>query len=409
MFIGLRYLRAKRRNQFVSFVSLASFLGITLGVFALIVVLSVLNGFEAELRQRILNLTAHAKVLPKQGELIDWVSAQELALEDQQVLGAAPFVSGEVLLANGSTLVGAQVRGVLPDAEPQVSDVGDRLLIGRLDELTPGRSHILLGRILALILNVDRGDTVNLMTVRAREDGQGVVPETFSFVVSGVFNAGQPEYDSGLAIMHLDDAAKVFGLSEGVSGVTLKLDDMFAARELTEDLQTRLPDNLTTSNWTLENTTYFKAVKTEKIAIAIVLFLIVAVAVFNIVATLIMVVQDKQSDIAVLRTLGLKPGSIMGVFVVQGLIVGVIGTAIGLILGVLLALNTSTVFPVIENLLGFKLFPADVFYISELPSEVRWSDVMIVGSAAFLLSALSTLYPAWRASQVHPALALRYE
>ncbi len=409
VFVGLRYLRAKRRNHFVSFISLISLLGVTVGVMALIVVLSVMNGFEGELRNRILGMTSHGTVISSKGFVSDWEDVKNQVLTQASVLGAAPYVEGEALLANRTTLAGSAIRGIDPQLEDDVSDIEARMTVGSLSELTPTSGNIVLGRVLSLILNVGVGDPVSLMTVQSKTDGRGVVPKIHKFTVSGIFSAGQPEYDTSLALIHRDPAAKIFGIAGQVTGVRLRLEDMFDAPQVMADLERQLTDPLTTSDWTREHTTYFRAVRTEKIVISVVLFLIVAVAAFNIVATLVMVVTDKQSDIAVLRTQGLSPGSVMAVFMVQGLVIGVIGTGLGLILGVLLALNTETVFPFLEQTFGFKLFPADVFYISELPSELRWPNVIVVGAVAFLLSVLSTLYPAWRASKIHPAAALRYE
>ncbi|MEM7283989.1 MAG: lipoprotein-releasing ABC transporter permease subunit, partial [Pseudomonadota bacterium] len=348
IFVGLRYLRAKRRNHFVSFISLISLLGVALGVMALVVVLSVMNGFEGELRKRILGMTSHAAVISESGSLKGWQKLRQDVLQESHVLGAAPYVEGQALLANGTILTGSVVRGVDPRFESEVSDVDARMIVGRLSDLSPESDGMALGRVLALILNVDIGDPVSLMTVQGDPDGGGVVPRIHKFTVTGIFDAGQPEYDTSLSIIHRDPAAQIFGIQGGVTGVRMKLDDMFRAPEVAANLEKTLASPLTTSDWTREHTTYFRAVKTEKIVIAVVLFLIVAVAAFNIVATLVMVVTDKQSDIAVLRTLGLKPKSVMGVFLVQGLVIGVVGTGIGLILGVLLALNTETVFPFLE-------------------------------------------------------------
>ena len=409
IFVGLRYLRAKRRNHFVSFISLISLLGVTVGVMALIVVLSVMNGFEGELRNRILGMTSHGTVVSDKGYVANWQQVKDQVMVEPSVLGAAPYVEGEALLANRTTLAGSVIRGIDPKLENDVSDIEARMTMGSLTSLSPNSDGIVLGRVLSLILNVGVGDPVSLMTVQGKSDGRGVVPRIHKFTVTGIFSAGQPEYDTSLALIHREPAAKIFGIPGQVTGVRLRLEDMFEAPRVMAALEQQLQKPLLTSDWTREHTTYFRAVRTEKIVISVVLFLIVAVAAFNIVATLVMVVTDKQSDIAVLRTQGLSPGSVMRVFMVQGLVIGLLGTGLGLVLGVLLALNTETVFPFLEQTFGFKLFPADVFYISELPSELRWPNVMVVGTVAFLLSVLSTLYPAWRASKIHPAAALRYE
>lgn len=408
-FIGLRYTRAKRRNHFISFISLISMLGIMLGITALITVLSVMNGFEKELRERILGMAAHVTVSGTSGRLQDWQEVTDLLAGHRHVLGIAPYVEGEAMLSAGGQVSGAMVRGVLPDQEPAVSDVGQKMKAGSLKNLVPGEFGIVLGKELAWMLGVGPGDKVTVVTPEANVTPAGILPRLKRFTVVGIFEVGMYEYDRGVALMHLDDAAKLFMLDGAVSGVRLKLDDMFRAPQLSRELAAQLPPTNFISNWTQQHANFFRAVKTEKTAMFIILMLIVAVAAFNIVSTLVMVVTDKQSDIAILRTLGASPASIMGVFIVQGTVIGLIGTLLGAIGGISLALNVETIVPAIERMFGVHFLPGDVYYISELPSDLHWEDVLRISGIAFLLTVLATLYPAWRASRTEPAEALRYE
>lgn len=409
LFVGLRYTRAKRRNHFISFISLTSMLGIALGVTALITVLSVMNGFQTELRQRILGMTAHATISSYGEELTNWDKLAVIADKHPHVIGSAPYIQKEGMLIHGQQVNGSLIRGVLPGEEPKVSDVGNKMAEGSLDTLVPGEFHIILGIDLARILGVMVGDKVTLVTPSANVTPAGVMPRLKRFTVSGIFEVGMYEYDSAMALIHLDDARRLFRMDNGVTGVRLKLDDLFRAPFVSRELAKEVPGIYQVRDWTQYHSNFFKAIHTEKTVMFVILLLIVAVAAFNIVSTLVMVVTDKTTDIAILRTLGATPGSILGIFMVQGTVIGFVGTLLGLIGGVSLALNVETIVPAIENLFGVKFLPADVYYISELPSELHWNDVTMITVVSFGISVLATLYPAWRASRTQPAESLRYE
>lgn len=414
IFLGLRFLQARRRNQFVSFISMVSLLGVALGVAALIVVLSVMNGFEDEIRGRILSMTAHGAVSIDGGMVKDWQSVREHALEQNFVQGAAPFIAGEAMLANGAHLSPAQVRGIRPELEESVSDVGDKLRGGELADLKAGSQAVLLGRNLAATLGVAPGDPVT-MIVAARGEEQLRLPKLRQFRVAAIIDAGHFEYDQSLALVNIEDAARAFGLPEGVSGVRIKVDDIYSAPRymaaLLAGLQARVgaQPRYMVSDWTLEHVTYFRAIRMEKTVMFVILTLIVAVAAFNILASLVMVVMDKRADIGILRTLGLEGGRVMGSFIFQGMVVGLVGTLIGILLGVSVAANVETLVPFLERSFDFKMFPGDVFYISEVPSQLEAADVARIGVAAFFLTVIATLYPAWRASRVQPIDALRLD
>jgi len=408
LYIGLRYTRAKRRNHFISFISVVSMLGIALGVTALITVISVMNGFELELRSRILGMVSHATVSGAGEGLEQWREALDEAHRTPHVIGAAPYVEREVMM-QGVRVSGAIVRGVLPAAEPEVSDLSGRMVEGKWDSLTPGSYHILLGRELSLWLGAGIGDSVVLYAPIMRSTPAGVLPVMRKFTVTGVFEAGMQEYDRGYAIVHLEDAAKLMRLGDAVSGVRLKVDDLFGAAAVAQDLNDRLGGRYRVRDWTREHANFFRAVATEKVIMFVILSLIVAVAAFNLVSSLVMLVTDKQADIAILRTLGITPGTVMGAFMVQGVIIGVVGIALGTFGGVVLAENVTNVMRFLESVLGFQLMPADIYYISDLPSDLRTSDVVRISGVAFLFCALATLYPAWRAARTPPAEALRYE
>lgn len=384
-------------------------LGVALGVTALITVISVMNGFENELRVRILGMTAHATVRAQEDGLKDWQNVAQTAGEHPNVVGVAPYIQAEGMLSNGQQVSGTLIRGVLPEEEPKVSDVGEKMVFGKLHDLAPGEFGIILGKDLARILGALRGDKVTLVIPQASVTPAGLLPRMRRFTVVGIFEAGMYEYDSSLALIHMDDAAKLFRMPGEVSGVRLKLDDMFQSMRIVRDLLQSLPGEYWVSDWTSQHANFFRAVKIEKITMFVILMLIVAVAAFNLVSTLVMAVVDKEADIAILRTLGATPASIMGIFMVQGAVIGIIGTMIGAVGGVALSLNIETIVPAIEQFLDTQILSAEVYYINELPSDMKWSDVFAITSVALTLSFLATIYPAWRASRVQPAEALRYE
>ena len=410
LFVGLRYTRAKRRNHFISFISMISILGIALGVTALITVTSVMNGFEKEMRIRIVGAASHATISGYDEPLQDWESVSELALENPLVVGVAPYVEGQVMLVNAGRSTGALVRGIVPSEEPKVSEITDKMITSlSVDEaLVPGEYSVLLGYDLANFLGAVEGDKITVITPEASVTPMGFVPRMKRFTVSGVFQFGMYQYDRNLAVMHAKDSAKLLRMEDGFSGVRLKLEDSSTAPLVTRELRDRIGYNYYVSDWTQQNANYFQAVKMEKTMMFIILSMIVAVAAFNIVSTLVMMVQDKQGDIAILRTQGSTPGSIMSIFLVQGTLIGVLGTIAGLIGGILLATNIDIVVPFIEKFTGPVLDP-EVYYIDEMPSDLRIPDVIKIGVVSFLLSVLATLYPAWRASRTDPAEALAYE
>lgn len=407
--VGLRYTHAKRRNHFISFISIVSMAGIALGVMALIVVLSVMNGFQQELRTRILGVAAHLEISGAGDRLTDWRGVIAQTRQNKEVLAGAPYINGQGMLTNGDQVRGTVVRGILPDLESQVAELGTRMKVGKLDDLRAGEFGIILGGELARLLGVVLGDKVTLLTPQGNITPAGVMPRIKQFTVIGIFEAGMFEYDSALALIHIQDAQKLLRMGEDVTGVRLKLAELFRAPFVTRDLSKTLTGDYYLSDWTQSHSNFFRAVAIEKRMMFLMLLLIVAVAAFNLVSTLVMAVTDKQSDIAILRTLGAKPGSIMKIFMVQGSIIGVLGTILGVTSGVLMALNLETVVPIIERSLGMDLFPAEVYYINELPSKLDWTDVTIIGVISLVLSLLATIYPSWRASRINPAEALRYE
>jgi lipoprotein-releasing system permease protein len=415
LLIGLRYTRAKRRNQFVSFISMISMLGIALGVAALIVVLSVMNGFQTELRGRILAVVSHIQISGAGGEMADWQRVAEQSLKQPGVLAAAPFVQAQGMLSFGQSVRGAMVRGVLPDFEDKVVDFRAHMKEGSLDSLAAGSSdstdafNIVLGSELARALGVFVGDKVTVIAPQGVVTPAGVIPRLKTFTVSGLFEVGMFEYDNGLALIRLEDAQRLYRMDDRVSGVRLKLDDLFRAPAIARQLAGSLDTAAFISDWTRSHANFFRAVQIEKNMMFIILSLIVAVAAFNIVSTLVMAVTDKQADIAILRTLGASPSSIMAIFMVQGALIGFIGLGLGIAGGVALALNIDVVVPFIERLLGTQFMSKEVYYISNLPSELQWKDVTTITFVSFVLSLVATIYPSWRASRVNPAEALRYE
>ncbi|MBI2307756.1 MAG: lipoprotein-releasing ABC transporter permease subunit [Rhodocyclales bacterium] len=409
LLIGLRYTRAKRRNHFISFISLISMLGVGLGVAALIVVLSVMNGFQKELRGRILSVVSHVQVLGGPGDLADWERIAAQATKHPEVRGAAPFVQAQGMLSYNQSVRGTLVRGILPEMEDKVADFRPHMKSGSLDALTPDSFGIVLGSELARALGVFVGDRVTLIAPQGVVTPAGVVPRLKTFNVVGIFEVGMFEYDNGLALLAMSDAQKLYRMEDRVSGVRLKLGDLFQAPRVAHELATTLDVDAYLSDWTKSHANFFRAVQIEKNMMFIILSLIVAVAAFNIVSTLVMAVTDKQADIAILRTLGASPGSIMTIFMVQGALIGTIGLFIGVAGGVALALNIDIVVPAIERLLGTQFLSKEVYYINQLPSDLQWSDVTGVTLVAFLLALVATIYPSWRASRVNPAEALRYE
>lgn len=411
IFIGLRYLRPRQQNRFVSFITLASMIGVALGVAALIVVLSVMNGFENELRGRLLSMTSHATVAAARGGISEWRELIASAQRQQDVVGAAPYVQLQGMLANGSVLNGALVRGINPRLEKTVDRVGDFMLQGTLDELQTAANNMVLGRLLALRLGVDVGDRVTLLVPQTGLIAGDIRPRTRRFTVSGIFEAGLQEHDGSLALVNIDDAATLAGLGDSVTGIRLQFDDVFGAPAGIKTFAGGLAgaDRYRFSDWTVENASYFRAIRIEKTMMSIILLLVVAVAVFNIVATLMMVVTEKRSEIAILRTLGLKPESVVRIFMIQGLVIGWLGALSGVVLGILLALNVGVIMPKLEALFGFQVMPSDVYYISQLPSDLHAADVIFIAVAALVLSALATIFPSRRAARIEPAEALRYD
>ncbi|NBB93595.1 MAG: lipoprotein-releasing ABC transporter permease subunit [Gammaproteobacteria bacterium] len=408
VFVGLRYLRAKRRNHFISFISLISMGGIALGVMTLITVLSVMNGFERELRERILGMISHATIEGYERRLDGWEQVLADVRDHEPVVGAAPYVEQETLIKGRGT-AGAQVRGIDPSLEPEVSEIEALVRDVGFEVLEPGEWRVILGSGLAARLGVREGDSVTIFAPEIRATPAGVVPQVRRFEVSGIFEAGVHQYDTALAVIHYRDAQRLFRTGEAVSGIRLKFDDMMRARVIARDLTDKLGGSRYVRDWTQQHANFFRAVRTEKTVMFIILSLIVAVAAFNIISTLVMVVTDKQSDIAILKTMGLGPKRIMGIFMVQGSLIGVIGTLLGIVAGVALALNVEQVVAALERFLSTDFLSAEVYYISDLPSELRLSDVVRFGSLALGLSLLSTIYPAWRAARTEPVEALRHE
>jgi lipoprotein-releasing system permease protein len=408
LLVGLRYTRAKRRNRFISINSAVSMIGIALGVWALIVVLSVMNGFQKEVRERILGVASHVQILGA-NRLMNWQSIAATAARHPRVVGTAPFVQAQAMLSAGQAVRGAYVRGILPDQEQRVADLGQHMRAGSLDALRPGSFAIVLGADLARALGVLPGDKIAVIAPQGLVTPAGVIPRLKQFTVGGIFQAGISDADSGLALMHLADAQTLYQLGEGVSGVRLKLDDLFAARDVARDLVSSLPADVYALDWTRSHANFFRAVAIEKRMMFIILALIILVAAINIISTLVVAVKDKQADIAILRTLGAAPGSVMQVFVVQGMVIGVVGTLAGVLTGIVTALNIDVIVPAIESMLGMKFLSPDVYLIPDLPSDLQAGDVIAVALMGLGLSFVATLYPSWSAARLNPAEALRYE
>ena len=408
LFVGLRYLRAKRRTRFVSFITLISLLGIALGVAALIVILSVMNGFEGELRGRLLSMSAHGRVTGASGVTQDWQRLIDDVSSEQGVTAAAPFVEMEGMIQSGPELYAVLVHGVDPVFEKPLSGEMINMIEGDLDVLQAGSRSIILGRILAYDLGARIGDGVVLLIPRPVGDGT-LEPVLERFVLRGVFEAGLQDHDGVLALVHVSDAAEIQALGDAVNAIRFRSDDVMAAPAIARALQARLGDGISTSDWTIENGSYFRAIRLEKMMMSLILSLIIGVAAFNIVASLVMVVTDKTTDIAVLRTLGMGPDGVVRVFFVQGAMIGWAGVLIGVLLGIVLALNVPVIVPFLEQVLGFQIMPGDVYYVTRIPSELEWQDVAVISVSAFVLTSLATLYPSRRAALVNPAAALRYE
>lgn len=411
LFIGLRYTRTKRSNHFISFISMTSMIGIALGVAALIVVLSVMNGFQHELRSRILGVASHLQITGADNALSDWPRMAALVGKHPEVQASAPYIMAQGMLSFGQAVQGAVVRGVLPDQEDRVADIGAHIKAGDFNALKPGEFGIVLGADLSRMLGVGIGDKVVVMAPQGQFTPTGVVPRLKQFRVVGIFQVGMYEYDAALALIHLDDAAKLYRMGGKVSGVRLKLTDLYQAPQVALDLSRQLSPygSYYISDWTEQHANFFRAVQMEKRVMFVILALIVAVAAFNIVSTLVMAVTDKRADIAILRTLGASPNSIMWIFIVQGALIGVIGTLLGMLGGVLIAMNIETVVPFIEHLFGVQFLAKDIYYISDLPSELQWGDVVVITGVSLVLSLMATLYPSRRAAKTNPAEALRYE
>ena len=416
LFVGLRYTLAKRKNHFTSFISITSMAGLALGVAVLIVVLSVMNGFGNALRNSILSVASHMQVTGANGNLANWQLVLEQSKTVPQVQAAAPYVMGQGMLSVGPYAQGTLVRGISPVDEEKVAELGTKMRVGNLEDLRAGEFNIVLGADLARALGAHIGDKVVLMTPNGSATPAGMVPRMKQFNLVGMFEMGMQQYDAGLALVNIEDAAKLYRMGDDVTGVRLKLDDPMSTVNVAPQLNAALQEvavanmnNFYISDWRDENPNLFAAIKMEKRVMFIIMTLVVAVAAFNIVSTLIMAVTDKRADIAIMRTLGASPSSIMQIFVVQGALIGIIGTVLGVILGVTIALNIDVIVPFIEHVFGVQFLDKNVYQISVVPSQLLWSDVAYITITAFLLSLLATLYPSWKASNINPAEALRYE
>ena len=408
-FLGFRYTRARSRDNFISFITVASMLGIMIGVMALIVVLSVMNGFHKEIRERILGMVSHATITSFEGGLEDWPQAMELAKQHPEVIDAAPYVESQVMLVNGQNVAGALMRGIDPGLEPRVADISDKMTVGSLDDLADKSYNIVLGKELAMALGVTTGDKVTVITPHAMVTPVGTMPRLKRFTVSGIFEVGMGDFDSGVALMHIRDAARLSRLENAVTGVRLKVRDLYDAQQVAFELADQMKDIYYVKDWSHYRRNFFEALKTEKRMMGFILFLIVLVAAFSVIIAMIMVVKEKQSDIAILRTIGASSRSIMKIFLVQGATIGVFGVVLGVIAGVLLALNVEQIVSWLEEMLGFEAIDSDLYYISRLPSDVQAGDVTLIATVAFVITVLFALLPAARAARTQPAEALRYE
>ena len=407
-FIGLRYVRARRRSHFISFISLVSMLGIAVGVLALITVLSVMNGFQQELAGRILAMASHAEVIREDGAIGDWRAVAAILNREPGITGAAPYFRREGMLVHEHRVHGVALRGIDPEAETTVSLVAQKMESGEFSALEPGGFGMIIGSEAAQKLKVMPGDTITLVAPQAGAGAAGFLPRLKRFTVAGIFSAGMHEFDSGLALVHLEDALLLFD-RPGPAGLRLKTADVMQAPRISREAMQAVPGQYEVIDWTRRHATFFRALKTEKRVMTLILLLIIAVAAFNVIASLMMVVTDKQADIAVLRTLGADSRSIMKIFIIQGAVIGLAGIILGVLGGVWLAENINAIISAVEEFLNVRLLSPDVYYISELPSDLRWQDVSASAALAFLLAVAGTIYPAWRAAQVQPAAVLRYE
>ena len=405
--IGLRYVRARRRNHFISFISMSSMIGVALGVMALITVISVMNGFEKELKDRILGMASHA-VIEELNGLKDWQLVINNIKDHPEIVGAAPYFHAEGMLTKDKIVNGVIIRGILPHEETNVAIVAEKMIEGDLNDLISTEFNIILGAELVRKLNLEIGDKVTLVAPQVNFTPAGILPRLKRFTLIGIFEVGMHEFDGGLALIHMDDALRLFRKSNP-TGIRLKTNNILKAPTISREIASQLSSNYWVIDWTQRHSNFFRALKTEKTVMFVILTLIVAVAAFNIISTLVMAVSDKQSDIAVLRTLGASPKSILKIFIIQGTIIGAIGILLGVIGGVWLASNIETLVPALENMLGYKFLSPDVYYISDLPSDMHWSDVILIGVVSFVLCLFATIYPAFRAANTLPAEALRYE
>jgi len=409
LFIGLRYIRAKRKNHFVSFIAFISIAGVALGVFSLIVVLSVMNGFGNELRDRTLSMTSHATVSGYDGYLSDWEMAVDKAKTNKEVVAAAPYIRKEVMLSNGRRVSGSLIRGIQPEMETAVSLVESKMISGSLTDLKAGEYGLVLGRELANTLGVYEGDRVTVITPQASITAVGLMPRIRRFRVVGVFEVGMHQFDAAMAYMHIDDAAKLFSYKDKVNGIRLKLTDLFEAPRITRDIEKDFGEDYWVKDWSKQHKNFFRALQTEKTVMFIILLMMVSVAALNIVSTLMMTVTDKESDIAILRALGMRPSSVMVIFIIQGAFIGLFGTLIGVGAGVPVALNVFEIVSWLEQIFSTDFLPSDVYYVSDITADVKVSEVLTYALSAFSVTILATIYPAWRASRTLPAEALRYE
>ncbi len=409
LFIGSRYLRAKRRNHFISFISFISVFSLALGITLIITVLSVMNGFQFEIKDRILSMTAHATVLELDGKLSDWKKVEDELKDQPEIMGSAPYVQGQGMIVHGKQVTGAMLNGIDPQLESKVSRIGEHLQHVQLEVLNPGEFGVLLGADLASYLAVDVGEKITVITPEATVTPAGIVPKFRRFTVVGTYSVGMPQYDRNTAAIHIEDAKRLFRLGDSVTGLRLKFEDLFDAQEITYQLRDLLGSTYWVTDWTYHNRNFFRALKMEKTMMFIITIIIVFVAAFNIISMLVMVVTEKQSDIAIMRTLGVSPKSIMGIFIVQGTVIGLVGTLLGALGGVLLASNLESLVRLVEKIRGVKFLSPDIYPISDFPSDVVPNEVISICVIAFIITVFATIYPAWKAARTQPAEALRYE